>query len=294
MEKIVVSDIERLAHPEMDFVPVFGDGGQKHVAVAEDFFFFMNEFIDNIGDVFAFLEHDDWFRIFLAVVVSHAVVFSFFVFKNEAWTTNHTVGGHNIKFLCAFWSICPAFCFFNWGVAEVNWNVFNTIFTIALLEDDVAHAHGIAAKDGICIKDVVCFRHIFDDAAGTGVVGYAWLIEHFGETGGCIGHLFHFDLCNAGVWCCWLGAIDNVQVRAVAGWRPAGTRPMPNEGLHACFSGNVPQWFCVAETAVEVVTGGIQVHWILAPEASDLMSDWQCAGCQGCPQWWGDGWWGAE
>lgn len=87
VEKIVVSDIERLAHPEMDFVPVFGDGGQKHVAVAEDFFFFMNEFIDNIGDVFAFLEHDDWFRIFLAVVVSHAVIFSFFVFKNEAWTT---------------------------------------------------------------------------------------------------------------------------------------------------------------------------------------------------------------
>lgn len=86
VEKIVVSDIERLAHPEMDFVAVFGKLSEQHVAVTEDFFFFIYKFIDDIGNIFAFLEHDDWFRIFLAVVVSHAVIFSFFVFKNEATT----------------------------------------------------------------------------------------------------------------------------------------------------------------------------------------------------------------
>ena len=69
---------------------------------------------------------------------------------------------------------------------------------------------------------------------------------------------------------------------------------MPYEGLHASFCGNVPQWFCVAETAVEVITSGVQVYWILTPEAGDAVGDRQCAGSQRRPQWGSDRWRGAK
>ena len=294
VEKVIVGDIKRFTHPEMHLVTVFRQRGQKHVAIAQYFLIFKYKFIDNIRGVFANFQNNDRFWIFLAVIVSNAVVFSFFILQDQAWTTNHTVRCNNIEFLSAFWSVYPAFGFLDWGVAKVDRHVFDAVFTIALLEDDVAHAHGIAAKDAICIEYVVGFRYVFNDAACTSIVGSTWLIKHFGETGGCVGHLFHFDLGNARVWCCWLGPIDNMEILAVTGWRPGAARPVPYEGLHAGFCGNVPQWFCVAETAVEVVTGGIQMFWILTPEAGDAVGDRQCAGSQRRPQWGSDRWRGAE
>ena len=52
--------------------------------------------------------------------------------------------------------------------------------------------------------------------------------------------------------------IDDHQIRAVAGRRPAGTRPMPHKRFLPRFSGCVPHRFCLAVRRVHVVLDGVK------------------------------------
>ena len=64
---------------------------------------------------------------------------------------------------------------------------------------------------------------------------------------------------------------------------------MPNEGLFARFSSDVPQLLSMAHAGIQVVNDRIQMIRILVPEAGDAMGARVSASGQSGPHWRGNG-----
>ena len=239
--------------------------------------------ISDLFDENALGQDSQRISVFFGAVHHDVVIHALFIGTDQRWAADEAFGEKHGEFFAALGVHLPAFRVLDRRKGHIQRRAAAGVFhTVIALHENGAHRIGRHLVVDALQRLAVIQLEIGDDAGHFGIFGRVGLVGHFFCPFAGDDQIFPVHLAAAHADAARRRTVNDMQQRIIAGWRPAGTRPMPDQRFFARLHENIPQRLCPARAAVQIVAHGVQFR-IGRVEAGDAMSRRISAGGQRRP-----------